>query len=418
MLSPEIIYQHLQNKQYGSVITLLHENGNILNTDPSVDFAINIFMNAFFVHIQSADEEALKELHQDLDLLYVLHTEGNYRLKDEQAIPLIHLLIPRQPRSYLYKGAKDFPDDTKCKKIIDWYTEQQKVAEKERQKPYKPAPVINSKPALSGQKFDTQIGHGDYTSWVKVYLRSAELLNTVASHIRKVRSVGKVNITPKDNGRNDLTIYAQRPFSIEEVQQEVELILENYFSRSPADPIFKESVISGISDVAYFEVLDYMLKLGVGLEGFKSLSTKMDEERYRDYFVNFLDSLSNNHTVTGETFHGVGKTDILIRNREKEVLMVAECKLWKGNEYLRKAIDQLFERYVVWRDGKAALMIFNTKVAAFTKLMESSIATVSAHPLCISYEGKRKETSYSFIFRNYKDPDKTIRLELVLFNFV
>lgn len=207
-------------------------------------------------------------------------------------------------------------------------------------------------------------------------------------------------------------------FTIEETHDEVDLTVENYFSRSPADPIFKKEAISGISDITYFQILDYILKLGVGLKGFRSLSVKMDEERYRDYFVNYLGSLSNSHTVTGETFHGLGKSDILIRNQSKEVLLVAECKLWGGQAHLVKAIDQLFTRYIAWRDGKAALLIFNTKANGFTKIMKAAVDTLKSHSLCISYEGQRSETSFSFKFRNHQDPEKSIKLELVLFNFV
>lgn len=419
MLSQELIYQNLHAKNYSAVITLLYENGNQLNTDPNVDYAINMFMNEFFNQIKIVDPEIQKELNHDLDILFISHTEGKYKLSKEQAIQLIHLLHPRVSKADLYNGAKDYPEDSICKEIIDWRDQRAKEALEKSKMPIN-VPILNQSSTFSlrGQKFETTIGNKDTRSWIKVFLRSNELLDIVAAHIRKLSSVGLVNITEKDNGHNDLTIYPRRPFVVEEVHDEVKLTLENYFSRSPADPIFKEDVISGISDVAYFQILDYMLTLGYGLEGFRQLSVKMDEERYRDYFVAYLDSLSKNHTATGETFHGNGKSDILFRNHDKEVLLVAECKLWTGKEALSKALDQLFGRYVNWRDGKAALLIFNTKNKDFTKIIEVAVETLKLHHLFLSFEGKRQETSFSFFYRNVNDSKKLIKLELILFNFV
>ena len=55
-------------------------------------------------------------------------------------------------------------------------------------------------------------------------------------------------------------------------------------------------------------------------------------------------------------FNFQGKTDILIRFEERDIL-VAECKFWKAKAFL-ETIDQLLS-YLSWRDTKAALIIFN-----------------------------------------------------------
>ena len=146
--------------------------------------------------------------------------------------------------------------------------------------------------------------------------------------------------------------------------------------------------LSGIIDVAYFELLDDILRLGTNLEGFGNLAIKMDEEPYRVYLVNYLDSLSEDHDATAETFRGLGKTDILVRNGRKETLLVAGCKLWSGKGYLKKALDQLRERYVLWQDRKVAILIFNTKMKNFGQLIESAIVVLKMHPIFISYIGQ------------------------------
>lgn len=418
-LSPETIYKLLQEGNFNAITTFLYENGNQLTTDPTFERAVDIAIGELFRQVKIADKTVIKELEQDLDILFICHTEKKFRLKDEQAIALINLLHPRVKQSIIYKGAKDYPNEPLCKEIIEKNEQAAEQHRREMAKPYTP-PVFPQRQPFEGKglKYETEIRSKDGNSWVKVFLRSNELLDTVATHIRKLRSAGTVNITEKTNGNNDLTIYSRKPFGIRETHDEVNLTLENYFSRNASDPIFKDEVISGISEIAYFQVIDYMLKLGAGLETFRQLSEKMDEERYRDYFVAYLDTLSNAHTATGETFHGSGKSDILFRNQQKEVLLVAECKLWTGKEAVTKAIDQLFNRYISWRDGKAALMIFNTKNKNFTKIMETAVETFKIHPLFVSFQGQRKETSYSFTFRNLNDQNKYIKLELVMFNFL
>jgi hypothetical protein len=82
----------------------------------------------------------------------------------------------------------------------------------------------------------------------------------------------------------------------------------------------------------------------------------LDEESIRDHFLLQL----NGHYeggVTGETFNASGKTDILIREDNKNVF-IAECKFWRGQKVFGEAINQLLG-YLTWRDSKCALMVFN-----------------------------------------------------------
>lgn len=62
-------------------------------------------------------------------------------------------------------------------------------------------------------------------------------------------------------------------------------------------------------------------------------------------------------TATGETFNKEGKSDILLRAKDGTNVFVAECTVWKGEQYYSKKIDQLF-RYLTWRDSKTAVILF------------------------------------------------------------
>ena len=57
-----------------------------------------------------------------------------------------------------------------------------------------------------------------------------------------------------------------------------------------------------------------------------------------------------------EMFNGTGKTDILVRDGDRNVF-IGGCKIWHGSAATTAAIDQLLS-YLVWRDSKAALLIF------------------------------------------------------------
>src|SRR5262249_10958172 len=76
---------------------------------------------------------------------------------------------------------------------------------------------------------------------------------------------------------------------------------------------------------------------------------KLEEEEIRDHFLLQL----NGHyegSATGETFNAAGKTDILVREGNRN-LFIGECKIWHGSNKFAEAIDQLLG-YLTWRDTK------------------------------------------------------------------
>lgn len=253
--------------------------------------------------------------------------------------------------------------------------------------------------------------------YLNVALRNADERETIAGILRSLHSVKKVNLTNQPSGKLELTVYPARAYDISETEQEVQLALDNYFKGSPVDPSFKAETISGISEKAYSQIMDYMLVLGKELEKFQKLNTNFDEERYRDYFIPQLNAITQNYSTRAEAFNRNGKTDILFADNNGNNVFIAECKIWKGPAYLTAAIDQLLNNYVNWRDEKVAIVIFNKDNKKFSEVIDSAISTVASHPLCLKDLGKRKDTSYSFLFRHPDDEKKTIKLELVLFNF-
>ncbi len=253
--------------------------------------------------------------------------------------------------------------------------------------------------------------------YLNISLRDESSRDAIAGILQSLHSVRKVNLTDQESGKKELTVYPSRAFDISETEQEVQLAMDSYFKGSPIDPTFKTETISGISDKAYFQIIDHVLLLGKGLEKFKELNVRFDEERYRDYFIPHLNAVSNAHSARAEAFNQSGKTDILFADDKGNNVFMAECKLWKGPAYLTEAIDQLLQKYVTWRDEKVAIVIFNRDNKKFSDVITSATETVASHPLCAKDLGKRADFSYSYIFRHPDDEKKTIKLELVLFNF-
>ncbi len=155
---------------------------------------------------------------------------------------------------------------------------------------------------------------------------------------------------------------------------------------------------------------------GQSLEKLNHLHSAFGEEDFRDYFLPHLTQISKNHIATGETFNKKGKTDILIQDLNGRNTFIGECKLWKGESYLTSAINQLIERYVLWRDEKTAIIIFNKDNKDFSKVIDSAKSTIKKHKLFTSFIEEKFRTIFTYKFKHSEDRNKVITLELILFN--
>ncbi|MFL0278159.1 hypothetical protein [Mycobacterium sp. SMC-19] len=102
----------------------------------------------------------------------------------------------------------------------------------------------------------------------------------------------------------------------------------------------------------------------------------LGEEALRDLLLGTLNGYWQGG-AGGELFNGHGKTDILIREGGRNAF-IAECKVWSGASRATAALDQLLS-YLVWRDTKAALIVF-IKRAKPTEVISRLHAAVREHP--------------------------------------
>ncbi|XRE41968.1 hypothetical protein ACIVBQ_000172 [Tenacibaculum discolor] len=258
----------------------------------------------------------------------------------------------------------------------------------------------------------------------------SELIEILFNHTRKILSqltseniYKSLNITDKE--KYEVQIVADK-HKIEQL-----LLLEN-FSKKELKYIKvlkkwlknEKEFIGGLKPIFdkiteqsfHSFLIQQIFFFGQSLEKLNHLHNAFGEEEFRDYFLPHLTQISKNHITTGETFNKNGKTDILIQDLNACNIFIAECKLWKGSSYLSSAINQLFERYVLWRDEKVALIIFNKDNKDFTKVIEIAKETIEEHELYDSFVEEKFKTIITYNFKHSEDTTKVITLELILFN--
>ena len=167
----------------------------------------------------------------------------------------------------------------------------------------------------------------------------------------------------------------------------------------------------------YDDILKVIYDLGKSMEKKPSTYKDKDEEGIRDQFLLVLETRYDSTTATGETFNRGGKTDIILKYaKDSSNLFVAECKFWQGTSEFHKAISQLFDRYLTWRDSKTALILFVTN-KDFTSVIDTIKKETPNHPYFLKSTGTRGETSFSFHFHLPQDKDKIVFLEIIAFHY-
>lgn len=269
--------------------------------------------------------------------------------------------------------------------------------------------------------FDLEVRKSPREEYLKVFVADLSHLESLQALLESLPSVRRVNITEsksKTYPEQNLTVYPSRVYGISEVLDQVRSYLDSFYQSNPIDPIFKAEAISSISEIAFEQIVSLFQGFGNNLEKYPGIFSKLDhEEEFRAYFLPYLNSMSMNHSATGETFNKHGKTDILIQDSDGNNVFIAEFKIWHGPSELQKAVDQLIDRYVSWRDEHTALIVINKNNAGFTDVVSSAIGALQAHVLFKSLIKQDSESSALFEFHNSEDRKKVINLELILFNY-
>ncbi|MGE5352274.1 MAG: hypothetical protein ACM3P0_09340 [Acidobacteriota bacterium] len=176
------------------------------------------------------------------------------------------------------------------------------------------------------------------------------------------------------------------------------------YSNSPAEPELS------YSDYEY--ILKVISDMSLVMEKSPATFVKLSEEEIRDHFLMHL----NGHyegNATGETFNYEGKTDILIKDKGKNIF-IAECKFWNGAKKLIETVDQLLG-YLSWRDTKTSILLFNRN-KDFTNVIKQIPDIIKSHSNFKQELLPKAETNFRYKFKNRDDEGRDLFLTVLAFN--
>jgi hypothetical protein len=130
------------------------------------------------------------------------------------------------------------------------------------------------------------------------------------------------------------------------------------------------------------------------------------EESLRDMLLFILNAQWQGQ-VTGETFVGKGKTDLLFRYKGVNAF-IGECKIWTGQKAFTAAIDQLLG-YIVWNDTRAGLIIFIRGKKDVESVINKARKCIQEHANYIPTGSSENE----FIVHSRHDSRRHIRISLI-----
>lgn len=162
----------------------------------------------------------------------------------------------------------------------------------------------------------------------------------------------------------------------------------------------------------YEQALRIMQDMALVMERSPEAFKSMNEEALRQHFLVQLNGQFEGK-ATGETFNMSGKTDILLREADRNVF-IAECKFWKGPKAFKEAIDQLLG-YTTWRDGKTAILVFNRGIDT-TTVMNGIDAQVKGHPNFKRAVSWSHESGFRYVLRANDDTGRELILTILVFH--
>lgn len=162
----------------------------------------------------------------------------------------------------------------------------------------------------------------------------------------------------------------------------------------------------------YEQALKIMQDMTLVMERSPDAFKTMDEEALRQHFLVQLNGQFEGK-ATGETFNMSGKTDIILREGERNVF-IAECKFWKGPKAFGDAINQLLG-YSTWRDGKTAILVFNRGTETSTVLAGVD-KTVKSHGNFKRTIDWPHESGFRYVFHANSDHNCEMILTVLVFH--
>lgn len=168
-----------------------------------------------------------------------------------------------------------------------------------------------------------------------------------------------------------------------------------------------------LPDDDYDFILNVIERLSINIERSPSTFVDMSEEEIRNIILVNLNGHYEGQAL-GEVFNAQGKTDILIRENDRNVF-IAECKFWKGPAGMHSAIDQVLN-YLTWRDTKTALLLFS-KNMDFDNVLSGIAANIPKHQNFKKELQKVSNTHARYLFRQKNENnDRDLYMAVLAFH--
>ena len=176
---------------------------------------------------------------------------------------------------------------------------------------------------------------------------------------------------------------------------------------APASPATSSE--PAMSKAIYEDVISTIVSFGAAAERLPRTASVFGEVGWRDLIL-FVLNANYEGAARGEVFNGDGKTDILLPWGDRNVF-VGECKVWEGPKAFTDAIDQLLG-YLVWRDTKAALILF-IKNGKPTEIIEKADKAIKEHPSFLLANGSGDETRHDYLMNSTIDLARKISVAFI-----
>jgi hypothetical protein len=167
-----------------------------------------------------------------------------------------------------------------------------------------------------------------------------------------------------------------------------------------------------LDEANYKAILDIIQSMATVMERSPTAFAAMREEDLRQHFLVQLNGQFEG-AATGETFNYQGKTDILIREQDRNIF-IAECKFWHGEKSFLETIDQILS-YLSWRDTKVAALIFNRN-RGLSGVLSTIKEAAKGHPHYKRGPTDQGETRFRYVFGNPSDHNREVILTVMVFD--
>ncbi|MFJ8929944.1 hypothetical protein ACIRLA_25515 [Streptomyces sp. NPDC102364] len=163
----------------------------------------------------------------------------------------------------------------------------------------------------------------------------------------------------------------------------------------------------------YAEALRVLCHARNQMQRLPSTTSDKGEEAIRDVLLVALGAAFAGR-CTAESLNGAGKTDLLLRIEDRNVL-VGECKIWGGSAQFASDIEQLFG-YLTPGDRYAVLPLFIRR-ARPEPIVDKAAELLAQHPRCISVATPDPGSGLSrFVLRSASSTPWDVEVALIPFD--